>query len=165
MPPYVYALIVHGVIGFLDVVINHEWLSRLPKRPECVFEERLHSAREFLFAALFASLAWAEWHGAWVWWIVALFAGELLVSVRDVMEEGEVRALPASERVLHLFLFMNLGILYTLSGQALLGWHALPSGVVPVDHGWASSVLTAMALGALGWALRDGIAARRLRYT
>ncbi|WP_292044199.1 hypothetical protein [Massilia sp. UBA6681] len=26
MPPYVYALIVHGVIGFLDVVINHEFL-------------------------------------------------------------------------------------------------------------------------------------------
>ena len=57
MPPYVYALIVHGVIGFLDVAINHEWLAKLPSRPECVSEERLHSAREFLFAALFASLA------------------------------------------------------------------------------------------------------------
>jgi len=61
VPPYVYALIVHGVIGFLDVVINHE----------------------FLFAALFASLAWCEWHGAFVWWIEALFAGELLVTARD----------------------------------------------------------------------------------
>ena len=163
MPPYVYALIMHGVIGFLDVAINHEWLSKLPSRPECVAEERLHSARECLFAALFASLAWCEWHGAAVWWIVALFAAELLVSARDVVVEGEVRALPASERFLHLFLFMNLGVMYTLAGQALLAWHGLPAGLAPVDHGWASWVLTAMALGALGWALRDGIAALRLR--
>jgi len=162
VPPYVLTLIAHGVIGFLDVVINHEWLSKLPSRRECVAEERLHSAREFLFAALFASLAWAEWHGAFVWWIVALFAGELLVSARDVVLEGDVRQLPASERFLHLFLFMNLGIMYTLTGQALLVWHALPTGLAPVDHGWASWVLTAMALGALGWALRDGLAALRL---
>lgn len=148
MPPYVLALMAHGLIGFLDVVVNHEWL---------------HSAREFLFAALFASLAWTEWHGAFVWWIVALLAGELLVTARDVVVEGNVRQLPASERFLHLFLFLNLGILYTLTGQALIGWHALPTGLAPVDHGWASWVLSAMALGALGWAVRDGVAAVRLR--
>jgi hypothetical protein len=162
VPPYVYALMAHGVIGFLDVLINHELLSTLPARPECLAEERLHSAREFLFAALFASLAWAEWHGEFVWWIVALLAGELLVAACDVVVEGNVRQLPASERFLHLFLFVNLGILYTLSGQALIGWHALPDGLAPVDHGWASWVLTAMALGALGWALRDALAALRL---
>ena len=162
MPHYIYALLVHGVIGFLDVVINHEWLSKLPSRPECAPEERLHSARELLFAALFASLAWAEWHGAFAWWIVALFAGELLVSARDVVVEGDVRQLPASERFLHLFLFMNLGVMYTLTGQALLAWHALPTGIAPVYHGWASWVLSAMALGALGWGLRDGLAALRL---
>lgn len=145
MPPYVYALILHGAIGFLDLLINHEWLSKLPSRRECIAEERLHSAREFLFAALFAAA--------------------LLVSARDVVVEGEVRALPASERFLHLFLFMNLGVMYTLTGQALLAWHALPARLAPVDHGWASWVLTAMALGALGWAFRDGIAARRLGYT
>jgi len=164
VPLYVYALIAHGVLGFLDVVINHEWLSKLPSRPECVAEERLHSAREFLFAALFASLAWFEWHGTFVWWIAALFAGELLVSACDVVVEGDVRALPASERFLHLFLFMNLGIMVTLTGQALVGWHALPTGLAPVSHGWGSWVLTAMALGALGWALRDGLAAVRLRH-
>ncbi len=162
MPPYVYALIVHGVIGFLDVAINHEWLAKLPSRPECVSEERLHSAREFLFAALFASLAWFEWHGAFVWWIVALFAGELLVTARDVVVEGEVRQLPASERFLHLFLFMNLGIMVTLTGQALLAWHALPTGLAPVNHGWASWLLSAMALGAFAWGVRDARASLRL---
>ncbi len=162
MPPYVYALIVHGVIGFLDVAINHEWLAKLPSRPECVSEERLPSAREFLFAALFASLAWCEWHGAFIWWIVALFAGELLVTMRDVVVEGEVRQLPASERFLHLFLFMNLGIMYTLTGPALLAWHALPTGLAPVNHGWASWLLSAMAVGAFAWGVRDARASLRL---
>ena len=120
MPPYVYPLMAHGIIGLLDVVINHEWLSKLPSRRECLAEERLHSTREFLFAALGASLAWTEWHGAFVWWIVALLGAELLVSARDVVVEGEVRLLPPSERFLHLFLFMNLGVMYTLTGQALL---------------------------------------------
>lgn len=57
MPPYVYPLMAHGIIGLLDVVINHEWLSKLPSRRECLAEERLHSTREFLFVAL-GALAW-----------------------------------------------------------------------------------------------------------
>lgn len=162
MPPYVYPLMAHGIIGLLDVVINHEWLSKLPSRRECLAEERLHSTREFLFAALFASLALTEWHGAFVWWIVALLGAELLVSARDVVVEGEVRLLPASERFLHLFLFINLGVVYTLTGQALLAWHALPAGLAPADHGWAGWVLSAMALGALAWGVCDARAWLRL---
>lgn len=163
MPPYVYALIAHGVIGGLDVFINHEWLARLPSRPGCAGEEGLHSARECVFAALFASLAWFEWHGAFVWWIVALFALETAISARDVVVEADVRTLPVSERVLHLFLFMNLGVMFTLTGQALLDWRALPTGLAPVDHGWASWVLSAMAVGAFAWGVRDCRAALRLR--
>lgn len=162
MPPYVYALIAHGVIGGLDVFINHEWLARLPSRPECAGEERLHSAREFAFAALFASLAWFEWHGGFVWWIVALFLTETAISARDVVVEGGVRALPRSEHVLHLFLFMNLGVMFTLTGQALLDWHALPSRLAPVDHGWASWVLSVIAVGAFAWGVRDLLASLRL---
>ena len=162
MPPYVYALIAHGVLGGIDVFLNHEWLARLPARPGCASEERLHSARELVFALLFLSLAWCEWHGGLAWWIVALFAAELLVSARDVVLEGDTRILPVTERVLHLFLFMNLGVVYTLTGQALLAWSALPDGLQPVHHGWASWGLSALALGALAWAVRDGIAAMRL---
>ena len=162
MPPYVYALIVHGVIGGIDVFLNHELLARLPSRPEAAGEERMHSARELLFALLFLSLAWWEWHGPFVWWIVALFVLEVLVSARDLVIEGDVRVLPVTERVLHLFLFMNLGAMYVLTGQALLAWHDLPAGLAPVDHGWGSWVLSAMALGALAWAVRDGVAALRL---
>jgi phosphatidylglycerophosphate synthase len=156
VPFYVLALVLHGVIGGLDVFINHEWLARLPSRRDAVAEEKLHSARELLFCLAFLSLGWFEWHGAAVWWIVLLYAGEVLVSAVDVLVEGEIRVLPRPERVLHLFLFMNLGALIVLVGQALLAWSALPTAIVFVDHGWASRVLTAMGIGALVWAIRDG---------
>jgi phosphatidylglycerophosphate synthase len=157
---YVLALVLHGAIGGLDVFVNHEWLARLPSRRDAAVEEKLHSARELLFCLAFLSLGWFEWHGAAVWWIVLLYAGEVLVSAVDVLVEGEIRVLPRPERVLHLFLFMNLRALIVLVGQALLGWSALPTAIVPVDHGWASRVLIVMGIGALVWAVRDGLKGR-----
>jgi hypothetical protein len=163
VPFYVMALILHGALGGLDVFINHEWLARLPARRDAVAEQPLHSARELLFCLAFISLGWFEWHGAAAWWIVLLYAGEVGVSAVDVFVEGDIRVLPRSERVLHLFLFMNLGALIVLVGQVLLAWHALPTAIVPVDHGWASRVLTVMGIGALAWAVRDGLSVARLK--
>jgi hypothetical protein len=163
VPAYVYALMLHGLIGGLDVFVNHEWLARLPAQPHAGREEAMHSAREFCFFALFLSLAWFEWHGAAVWWIAALFLAEVGVSAADVLVEGEIRVLPRAERVLHLFLFMNLGTLLVLVGQAGIDWHALPSGLVRANHGWASWVLSVMALGSLVWTVRDGLSAWRSR--
>jgi hypothetical protein len=52
----------------------------------------------------------------------------------------------------------------TLVGYALVWWHAAATGIVRVDHGWASWVLTAMSVLSLVWAIRDGVAAgRRVR--
>lgn len=163
MPPYVYALLLHGVIGGLDVFLNHELLARLPAQPRAAREEALHSAREWIFFAVFLSLAWFEWHGAALWWIAALFLGELLVSARDVVIEGDCRVLPKAERVLHFLLFVNLGALLVLVGQAGAAWHALPTGLARADHGWASWALSAMALVALAWSVRDGVSAWRFR--
>ena len=162
MPPFVYSLMLHGVLGAIDVILNHELLARIPSRPDGATEERLHCARELIFAALFASLAWFEWQGQWVWWIVALILGEVLVSARDVVVEGDTRVLPVPERVMHLFLFMNLGVLAVLTGHRLMWWYFSPTALVPVHYGWASWVLSAMAVGAFAWAVRDGLAARRL---
>jgi len=89
----------------------------------------------------------------------------VIVSSRDVIVEGDIRVLPVSERVLHLFLFINLGVLITLVAHALVWWHASPTALVRVDHGWASWVLTAMSAGSLVWAVRDGVAAMRRRDT
>jgi len=147
----------HGLIGGLDVILNHELLARLPGQAWSGPEERMHSAREWIFFAIFASLAWFEWQGAAAWWIALLFLAEILVSARDVVIEGNTRVLPKPERVLHLFLFMNLGALVLLVGQVLVGWHELPTGVARTAYGWASWVLSAMAAGSLVWAVRDGV--------
>jgi hypothetical protein len=156
VPLFVYALVLHGLIGGIDVVLNHELLARLPSRADTGEEEALHSAREFLFTLLFLALAWTQWHGALAWVIAALLLGEVLVSVRDVVVEGDIRILPVPERILHLFLFINLGVLITLTGIALWDWSALPTGIARIDYGWGSWALSALAVPALGWALRDG---------
>jgi len=163
MPLFVYVLLLHGVLGFLDIVVNHELLEKLPKRGDAAPEEALHAARETIFASLFACLAWYEWHGAWVWWIAALLLCEIVVSARDVIVEGDTRILPPSERVVHLLLFISLGVLITLVAYALVWWHGAPTAVVRVDYGWASWVLTAMSVLSFVWAVRDGVAAGRRR--
>jgi hypothetical protein len=161
MPLYVLALMLHGALGGIDVILNHELLAKLPKRADTGEEEALHSGREFVFTALFIALAWFEWHGVYAWCIAVLLLAEVLISMRDVVVEGDIRILPVPERILHLFLFMNLGVVLLLVGMALRHWAASPSGVVLVDHGWASWVLSALALPAVAWALRDGISALR----
>lgn len=160
-PVYLFAVVLHGVLGGLDVFVNHEWLARLPGRDDSAAEQRMHSARELIFFFAFGSLGWFEWHGAAAWWIALLYLGEVTVSARDVFIEGELRVLPKAERVLHLFLFMNLGALIALVGQTLLAWRRLPTEVVFVDHGWIGWVLSVMAAGSLVWAVRDGRSALR----
>lgn len=161
MPLFVYALLLHGVLGAIDVIVNHELLAKLPARRDAAEEEGLHAARELIFACLFGSIAWFEWHGALVWWIGGLLLAEVLVTARDVVVEGDIRVLPPSERVLHLLLFMNLGALVVLGAMLLGWWHGAATALVRVDYGWASWVLTAMAAGAFAWAVRDGVAAVR----
>lgn len=163
MPFYLYVVMLHGVLGGLDVLVNHEWLARLPGRADTAGEQRVHAARELVFCLAFASLGWFEWHGAAAWWIALLYLGEIVVSACDVVIEGNTRVLPTFERVLHLFLFMNLGALLVLVGQALLAWHALPTEIVFAYHGWASWVLGAMAAGSLAWSIRDWLGARTRR--
>ncbi len=161
MPPYVCVLLLHGLLGFVDIVFNHGLLAKLPQRGDAVPEQALHAARETIFGGLFAALAWYAWHGAWVWVIAALLLVEVIVSARDVVVEGESRILPVFERVTHVLLLISLGVLITLVGYALVWWHAAPAALVRVDPGWASWVLTAMSALSLVWAMRDGVAAGR----
>jgi hypothetical protein len=165
VPLFIHALMLHGLIGGLDVFLDHELLARLPAQRWSGPEQRMHSAREAIFFAIFTSLAWFEWHGAAIWWIALLYLGEILVSARDVVIEGDTRVLPKPERVLHLFLFMNLGAQLVLVGQASWGWSALPTEVVRTGYGWASWVLGAMGVGALAWAVRDGVSAVKTAHS
>jgi hypothetical protein len=156
-------LVLHGLLGGLDVVLNHELAERLPHRPGAAMEEALHAAREALFATLFLGLAWFEWHGAAAWLVAAVIACEVAVSTWDSVLEDQTRRLPPLERVLHVALLINLGAYTTLLVPHWLAWRALPSAVAPVSHGWQSLALTALGLAAIAWCLRDALSSRRLR--
>lgn len=156
-PPFLIALLAHGLIGASDVILNHEVIARLPARRRAVAEQRLHSARELAFALIFFSLAWFEWHGVFAWAIVSLLLAELCISTIDTVLECDTRVLPVTERVMHVMLFVNFGIVLALLAPALADWLRLPDGLASVDYGWASWVLSAMSLLSLGWSLRDAL--------
>lgn len=156
-------LVLHGLLGGLDVVLNHEIAEGLPHRPGAALEEALHAAREALFAALFLALAWFEWHGAAAWLIAAIIASEVVVSTWDSVLEDRTRRLPPLERVLHIALLINLGAYVTLLAPHWLAWRAMPGAVVPVFHGWQSVALSLLGLAALAWCVRDALSSRRLR--
>lgn len=161
MPALIIALIAHGVLGGIDVLLNHELLARVPSLPDARVEQGLHSARELIFAMLFIAVAWWAWHGAAALVLAALLLAEVVVSIIDMVVEPDTRILPVPERVLHVLLFVNLGIIAALLGQTLLAWASLPTALVPVHHGWASWALTALAALALGWSVRDAKSAAR----
>lgn len=156
-------LVLHGVLGGLDVLLNHELAEGLPRQPGAAMEEALHAAREALFAALFVGLAWFEWHGAAAWLVAAVIACEVMVSTWDSVLEDRTRRLPPLERVLHVALLINLGAYAVLLAPHWLAWLALPNAVVPVSNGWQSLALSALGLAALIWSVRDALSSRRLR--
>jgi hypothetical protein len=125
----------------------------------------MHAAREAIFATLFLAMAWWEWHGPWALLPAGLMLGELLVSMRDVAIEGETRILPVTESTLHVALFVNLGAVFAFGGQQLWAWSALPAALVPARLGSPALVLSALAVLAFAWSVRDAISARRERRT
>ncbi len=84
-----------------------------------------------------------------------------MVSTVDTVLEFDTRLLPVTERVAHVLLFVNFGIVIALLGQALLTWGKLPTQLVPADYGVMSWVLSALGIFALGWSIRDAFAALR----
>jgi hypothetical protein len=156
MEPFLLALLAHGAIGGADVVLNHELIAKIPSRANAGLEEALHCGRELVFGVLFLALAWFEWHGAAALAIAALLLVELTISGVDTVIEVDTRTLPVSERILHYFLFTNMGVVLTLLGQKLLAWWQLPTQVLRADHGVPGMVLSGLALLALAWSVRDG---------
>jgi hypothetical protein len=156
-------LLAQGVMGGVDTLLNHELIARLPQRAEARTEIGLHVLREAVWAGLFIGLAWFAWHGALALVIVAVLAAELLITAVDEFVENRIRVLPQNERVLHLFLTLNLGLLIAVLAPLLLDWGAQPTALVGKSHGLLSWLLSALGLAAGAWSLRDFVAWRRLR--
>jgi hypothetical protein len=155
-------LVVQGVMAGIDTLLNHELIARLPQRPQARPEIGLHVIREAIWAFLFAGLAWFAWHGAAAALIGAVLAAELVVTACDEFVENRIRVLPQNERVLHVFLTLNLGVIIALLVPVLLAWGSRPSTVVPQHYGIASWLVSVFAVSAAVWAVRDLLAWRRL---
>lgn len=166
MPPEIILpalLVFQGIVGGADTLINHEIIERLPHRVEARDEIGLHWVRQTIYACLFGGLAWFEFHGAAAAFIVALLVGEIIVTVCDEYIENQIRVLPQNERVLHVFLTLNLGLVIAVLAPTLIGWGSLPAGLAPVEYGLLSWILSGFALLGVSWAIRDFIAWRKLR--
>jgi hypothetical protein len=156
-------LVAQGAMAGVDTVLNHELIARLPQRPEARTEIGLHVLRELVWTILFAGLAWFAWHGAAAAVIAVVLAVEIVITACDEFVENRIRVLPQNERVLHVFLTLNLGVIVALLAPRLLEWGAQPTALVARSYGVLSWMLTLLALAAAFWSLRDFLAWRRLR--
>jgi hypothetical protein len=156
-------LVAQGVMGAIDTLLNHEFLEGLPHRRGARGELRLHALREALYATLFLGFAWFAWLGALAPVLGVLLAAEALVMLSDEVLENRTRVLPQNERALHVLLTINFGAIAALLVPILAEWWTRPTALAPAHHGWASWALTALAAAALAWAVRDGLAVRRLK--
>ena len=156
-------LVLQGVMGAIDTIVNHELLEALPRRAEARSELALHAGREAVYAALFLGLGWFAWQGALAFVIGALLVAEVAITVNDELVENRIRVLPQNERALHVFLTLNFGALVALLAPVLVAWGANPTELAPAYHGWMSWALAALGLASAGWSLRDLVASRRLK--
>ena len=156
-------LLVHAALGAFDTFVNHEWRERLPAQPWAARELASHSARSAMFAAMFAGLAWFEWHGGWAWAMLGLMTAEVAVTLVDSVLEDRTRRLSAVERVNHMLLMLNTGAYMAFFAlQVVREWGALPADVVPARHPpLLAGLLSACAVAVLLWTVRDGRAALR----
>lgn len=156
-------LAVQGVLGGIDTLYNHEWVEHLPRRPSARREIGLHALREANYGFLFLALGWLEWHGALAWVIAAALAAEILITALDELEENRTRVLPQNERVLHVFLTLNLGLIVALAVPGLAQWSGEATALVVAHRGPLTWLLTLLGLSGFAWSVRDTFAWRRLR--
>lgn len=92
-----------------------------------------------------------------VWALAALVLLEFTISLTDTLLEDRTRPLSALERSMHVVLLINFGAYNALLVPVVLDWYASPTGFRVVHHGTLTWLLTALALAALAWCVRDGL--------
>ncbi|KKJ77165.1 hypothetical protein WH95_08855 [Kiloniella litopenaei] len=155
-------LVLQGIMGAFDNFWHHEITEALPSKPSARKELILHSAREFIYAALFLMLGWATWHGIFGIIVIILLVIEVAITLWDFIEEDMTRKLPPLERVLHTVLAMNYGAVLVLLLPILWGWSLGATQVKAVDYGIFSWVMTLYGVGVFSWGIRDFYAVIKL---
>ena len=155
MNTVIYLLISQGVIGGYDVLWNHEWKEKLPTKPTAALEQKIHGVRELFYALMFIGLSWLVWQGVWAWILFIVIVIEVVLTAWDFVTEDKTRVLGAAERITHLVLSMTGGAYIALLIPVLLDWSHLPSGLVSVEYGLRSWILTLFGIGVFVWGVRD----------
>ena len=155
------AIAVQIAMGAFDTIYHHEGTERLAWRPSQRTELVLHGVRNLAYAIMFIALGWFEPSGLWAGALLALLAGELLITLWDFVEEDRTRHLPATERVTHTLLTLNYGIILAMLVPWLVGLAAQPTELTLADHGLMGWLCAIAAFGVIFAGLRDLAAARR----
>lgn len=160
-PVFIALLLAQIAMGGFDTLYHHELTQRLAWKPGQATELRLHGARNLIYALVFLALGWTVPHGVAASLLIAVLAIEMGITLWDFVEEDRVRALPASERVLHTLLTLNYGALLTMLLPELIDQAFSPTAITVQDHGIVSILLTIAAAGVTLCGVRDLFAAAR----
>ena len=163
-------LALQGVIGAFDTVYYHEWRARLPARGRRAASElKLHAARDFFYAVLFATLPWLAWQGAWVLALAAVLVAEIILTLTDFVVEITVRKdlgdVYGGERVTHAIMGILYGAMIANLIPTLIEWWRLPTRLAIAAPDVPSALivaLLAMAAGVFLSGARDLYAALEL---
>lgn len=157
-------LFVQGLLGGFDTIYHHELTVALHRQYSARIELMIHAVRAMLYGIIFLGIAYLDFHGDWVWPIIALVVTEIWLTLWDFVVEDGSRKLPPSERVTHTILAINGGALFALYGWQLLDWYNQPSELLWQTHGWLTWALTVFGFGVLLSGIRDLLAARKLSH-
>ncbi len=156
-------LAIQGVMGAFDLVYHHEMTEKLTWNPKAAAEMWLHGVRNGLYAVVFFSLGFLEWHGLYAYAFAAILVLEVTITLCDFVIEDRTRKLPATERVTHTLLALNYGAVLGLFMLQFPSWAAAPSGFAPVYYGFLSWVMGLYAVGVFIWFFRDYLRSYRLK--
>lgn len=171
MRSVLWLLALQGALGAFDTAYYHEWRARLVAHvPETRSELRLHAARDFIYAAIFASLPWLEWRGLWAGVLAALLLAEIAITLADFATEDRVRrtlgGVYPGERATHAIMGIVYGAFLASLAPLLVSWWLQPSAlaIAPCSV-WPPLrvVLSGMAAGVALSGLRDLAAALGVR--
>lgn len=167
MTTALWLLAIQGAMGAFDTLYYHEWRARLPAAGLLARAElRLHAARDFIYAVVFATLPRVEWRGTWAYLLVALLAAEICITLCDFVVEDRVRkalgGVYPGERVTHALMGILYGAVLAYLLPVLDVWRREPTALVPHDGAVPAELVWLLSLMAVGVALsgaRDAYAA------
>ena len=155
------AVFAQMMMGAFDTFYHHEGTERLAWRASQRVELALHGVRNLAYAVMFTALGWFEPRGLWAGALLALLAGELLITLWDFVEEDRTRHLPATERVTHTLLTLNYGVILAMLVPWLVALLGEETQFGSAHHGLMSWFCAVAACGVVVSGVRDLAAARR----